>query len=73
MEIASNGNDTDVVVINTERTQELHVGTVTDLCIGYDVHSIVNTVFVVIHSHYLMPKLIELQSNVLSEISKSDK
>ena len=72
LKISADSNVADVIVPNAQRSQKIHTGTVTDLCVGNKVHTLVDALLVPVHGHHLMPQLTQLHGKVPPEAAKPD-
>ena len=73
LEIASDCHKTNIIIFDSKRLQKILIGTVTDLCVCNIRKNFIDKIFILIHSHYFMSKLIQLVCNMLSKSSESDK
>ena len=73
LEIASDRHKTNIIIFDSKRLQKILIGTVTDLCVCDIRKNFIDKIFILIHSHYFMSKLIQLVCNMLSKSSESDK
>ena len=64
LEVAADGHKTNIKISDTERTQELRIGAVTDLCVGDKRKHIVDPFLIGIDCHDLMPQWRELHGDM---------
>ena len=72
LEVAADGHKANVKISDTERTQELRIGAVADLCVGDKRKHIVDPFLIGIDCHDLMPQLRELHGDMPPEAACSD-
>ena len=72
LKLAADGNDTNIIVSYTKRTEKFHIGAVTDPCVGHIGQDIVDTLLIFIYCHDLTPKLLHAFGNMTAELIYSD-
>ena len=65
-------NKTDVVIVNPQGAEELLVGSVSNLRVGYIRHNIVDAVLVDIHYHHFTAQLLHSLRDMGSKLSRAD-
>ena len=69
---AAEGNDTNIIVSYTKRTEKFLIGAVTDPCVGHIGQDIVDMLIIFIYCHDLTPKLLHVSGNMTAELTYSD-
>ena len=72
LEIVADGHDADVVVAHAQRYQKSGVGAAAHQRVGHIGHDRLDAVLPAVHSHNLVPQLIELDGNMSAKSSQTN-
>ena len=72
LEIIADGDDAQVKVPDAQGCDELFIGAVPDLCIGYQRKNVIDPILVAVHSQHLVVQLLQLFRHVAAKTPQAN-